>query len=81
MTRQDWRLLAVLLSDRAAAGTVPDNRELMMSLSLVATTMAKECSAPADGACEECGAEMVPAGVGCWTQQHAQDCPTNSFPT
>lgn len=75
MTRQDWRLLAVQLSDRAAASTVPENRELLMSFSIVAANMAAESSAPSDGSCDECGALQEHRGPGYWFMQHAPDCP------
>lgn len=75
MTRQDWRLLAVLLSDRVAASTVPENRELLMSLSLVATSMAEKSSAPDDDSCDECGALNEQRGPGYWFMQHQRDCP------
>lgn len=75
MTKQDWRLLAVLLSDRVAASTVPENRELLMSLSLVATEMAGKSSAPHDGSCDECGALQEQRGPGYWFMQHKAGCP------
>lgn len=75
MTKQDWRTLAVLLSDRAAASTVPENRELLMSLSIVSTEFARQIpDLTEDEGCKDCGARWQNNGGG-QTMAHATTCP------
>lgn len=74
MNRQELRLLAKLLQERATR-TRQESADILSDLAFVCLEMADQLPrAEGDESCEECGAEWVHNGNGSKTMLHNMQC-------